>query len=176
MRGRGHGRCRRCNSPNRGWLMWCSYCDTGPYCLGDCIRHHVMKKGCFRGGGPKQRDSQFETHFAVRDTSSIDGSRSSYAHTTQSLHVPEGFPVNNKMSLSLGADFSQIRNTSALQRVSSWCTDHSNEVRDTRAQGTTPWLSSDAAWPCPDAECSASTRPNYSYRKTCRKCGMWKPS
>ena len=51
----------------------------------------------------------------------------------------------------------------------------SGTVRDTWAQGSAAWLSCADPWPCPNAECVASTRPNYGNRNVCRKCGVWKP-
>ena len=51
----------------------------------------------------------------------------------------------------------------------------SGTVRDTWAQRSAAWLSSSDPWLCPNAECVASTRPNYGNRNVCRKCGVWKP-
>ena len=32
---------------------WCFYCDTGPYCLGDCAKEHAKKERCYFRGRSK---------------------------------------------------------------------------------------------------------------------------
>ena len=46
---------------------WCFYCDTGPYCLGDCAKDHAKSERCYFRGRSKAlpRDSVHEDGVTV---------------------------------------------------------------------------------------------------------------
>ena len=165
---RSHGICCRCGLWNGRWLTWCNYCDTGPYCLGDCGKDHAKQNQCFSGfrGRPKKIwRSEARTSSGVGRSS--NGSRGDRRHTAPPPSIPDGAPADDKMP--------PLPTPRRLIDMPWWSADDSSEVRDTWAQGSAAWLSSADPWPCPNAECVASTRPNYGNRKVCRKCGVWKP-
>ena len=146
--GLGRGYCQWCNKWRRRWLTWCNYCDSGPYCLGDCAKDHARYSLCYNGG-------------RIKAIASSAGRSASGACWT-----------------SVGSGHrGEDRNSQMQDGAASWPSataadaDGGVEVAGTRSQHRGSWF-------CVHEACSAAThlgRPNYGHRSECRKCGACRP-